>query len=41
MLNHGVFVIHGGGAVSTAHTDKDIEQIIAAAEEVAREMADQ
>ena len=39
MINHGVFVAHGGGAVSTAHSDDDIEQIIAATEAVAKEMA--
>jgi glutamate-1-semialdehyde 2,1-aminomutase len=39
MLNHGVFTAHGGGAVSTAHSDADIERVIAAVEAVAREMA--
>jgi glutamate-1-semialdehyde aminotransferase len=39
MLNHGVFTAHGGGAVSTAHSDEDIERVIAAVEAVAREMA--
>jgi glutamate-1-semialdehyde 2,1-aminomutase len=39
MLNHGVFTAHGGGAVSTAHSEADIEQVIAAAEAVAAEMA--
>ncbi len=39
MINHGVFVAHGGGAVSTAHSDDDIERIIAATEAVAKEMA--
>jgi len=39
MINHGVFVAHGGGAVSTAHSDDDIERIIAAVEAVATEMA--
>lgn len=39
MMNHGVFVMHGGGAVSTAHTDEDIGLILQATEEVAREMA--
>jgi glutamate-1-semialdehyde 2,1-aminomutase len=38
MLNHGVFVVHGGGSVSFAHTEEDIERVIAATEEVAREM---
>jgi glutamate-1-semialdehyde 2,1-aminomutase len=39
MMNHGVFVMHGGGAVSTAHTDEDIERILEAAREVALEIA--
>ncbi len=38
MINHGVFIMHGGGAVSMAHTDEDIDRIIAASEEVAKEM---
>jgi glutamate-1-semialdehyde 2,1-aminomutase len=38
MLNHGVFVMHGGGGVSAAHTEDDIERVIAAVERVAREM---
>lgn len=39
MMNHGVFVMHGGGAVSTAHTDDDINTVIEAAREVAEEIA--
>ena len=39
MLNHGVFVMHGAGSVSLAHTDNDIERVIAAVEEVAQEMS--
>ncbi|MHB0886767.1 MAG: aspartate aminotransferase family protein [Bacillota bacterium] len=39
MLNHGVFTQWGGGAVSAAHNDADIEHIIRAAGEVAKEMA--
>lgn len=39
MMNHGVFVMHGGGAVSTAHTEEDIEKILEATQEVAREIA--
>lgn len=39
MMNHGVFVMHGGGAVSTAHTDEDIALILKATEDVAREIA--
>jgi glutamate-1-semialdehyde 2,1-aminomutase len=38
MMNHGVFIMHGGGALSTAHTDKDIETIIEATEDVAKEI---
>jgi glutamate-1-semialdehyde 2,1-aminomutase len=38
MLTKGVHVMHGGGGLSTAHSDEDIEKIIKAAEEVAREM---
>jgi glutamate-1-semialdehyde 2,1-aminomutase len=38
MLNHGVFVVHGGGSVSFAHTEEDIARVLAATEEVAREM---
>ncbi len=41
MLTKGVYTMWGGGAVSMAHTDKDIEKIIKAAEEVAAEMAKQ
>lgn len=40
MLNHGVHVMHGGGSLSIAHSDEDIEKIIQAAKEVAKEMAD-
>jgi glutamate-1-semialdehyde 2,1-aminomutase len=38
MLTKGVHVMHGGGGLSIAHSDKDIEKIIGAAGEVAREM---
>jgi glutamate-1-semialdehyde 2,1-aminomutase len=38
MLNHGIYVMHGGGGISTAHSEEDINRIIKAAEEVAREM---
>jgi glutamate-1-semialdehyde 2,1-aminomutase len=38
MLNHGVFVMHGVGSVSFAHTEKDIQTILAAADKVAKEM---
>jgi len=40
MLNQGVHVMHGGGALSITHSDEDIEKIIRAAREVAREMRD-
>ncbi len=39
MLNHGVHVMHGGGALSITHTDEDIRKIIDGARAVAREMA--
>ena len=39
MLSKGVHVMHGGGALSTTHSDEDIQRIIEAAGEVAREMA--
>jgi glutamate-1-semialdehyde 2,1-aminomutase len=39
MLNHGVFTAHGCGSVSMAHSEEDIERIIAAVEAVAAEMA--
>lgn len=41
MLNKGVYTMYGGGAVSMAHTNEDLNRIIRAAEEVAREMAAQ
>lgn len=40
MLTKGVHVMHGGGALSTAHSDEDIGRIIEAAREVAKEMAE-
>ena len=39
MLNHGVHVWKGGGALSTAHSDEDIQTIIEAYYQVAKEMA--
>ncbi|MEJ5377816.1 MAG: aminotransferase class III-fold pyridoxal phosphate-dependent enzyme [bacterium] len=39
MMNHGVFVMHGGGAISTAHTHEDVQKIIQATQEVASEIA--
>lgn len=38
MLHHGVHVMHGGGSLSLAHSGEDIEKIIRAAREAAREM---
>jgi glutamate-1-semialdehyde 2,1-aminomutase len=38
MLAKGIHVMHGGGCLSTAHSDEDIEKIINAARKVAREM---
>ena len=38
MLTKGVHVMHGGGGLSIAHSDKDIEKIIEAAREVGKEM---
>ncbi len=40
MLAKGVHVMHGGGGLSIAHSDKDIEKIIGAAGEVAKEMVE-
>jgi glutamate-1-semialdehyde 2,1-aminomutase len=40
MLVQGINVMHGGGALSTAHSDEDIKKIINATKKVAREMAD-
>jgi glutamate-1-semialdehyde 2,1-aminomutase len=39
MLTKGIHVMHGGGCLSIAHSDEDIEKIIKAARKVAREMA--
>ena len=39
MLSKGVHLMHGGGALSIAHSNEDIEKIIKAAQEVAKEMA--
>jgi glutamate-1-semialdehyde 2,1-aminomutase len=38
MLTKGIHVMHGGGSLSMAHSDEDIEKIIRASREVAREM---
>jgi glutamate-1-semialdehyde 2,1-aminomutase len=40
MLTNGVHVMHGGGGLSTAHSDEDIERIIETAGAVGREMAE-
>ncbi len=41
MLNQGVYVAHGGGALSTAHTQEDVDEIVRATETVASQMAHQ
>ena len=38
MMNEGVFVVKGGGAISTEHSKEDIERIIRATQKVAKEM---
>ena len=38
MLTKGVHVMHGGGGLSIAHTDEDIEKIIKATRKVAKEL---
>jgi glutamate-1-semialdehyde 2,1-aminomutase len=38
MLAKGIHVMHGGGCLSIAHSDEDIEKIIKAARKVAKEM---
>lgn len=38
MLSKGVHIMHGGGSLSVAHSDEDIEKIINATKEVAKEM---
>jgi glutamate-1-semialdehyde 2,1-aminomutase len=40
MLAKGVHMMHGGGALSLTHTDADIQKIIEAAGEVAKEMGE-
>jgi len=39
MLNKGVYTMYGGGALSMAHTEEDMNRIIRAAEVVAQEMS--
>ncbi len=41
MLTKGIHVMHGGGAISMSHSDEDIEKIIEATREVAKEMKEQ
>jgi len=41
MMTKGVHVMHGGGALSYAHSDSDVDRIIEAAGEVGREMAEE
>jgi glutamate-1-semialdehyde 2,1-aminomutase len=41
MLTKGVHVMHGGGSLSTAHSDEDIEKIFKATGEVAKEMKEE
>jgi glutamate-1-semialdehyde 2,1-aminomutase len=38
MMNHGVYLVHGGGTLCTEHSDEDIDRTIEAAAEVAKEM---
>jgi glutamate-1-semialdehyde 2,1-aminomutase len=38
MLAKGIHVMHGGGCLSTAHSDEDIEKVIKAVRKVAKEM---
>ncbi|RJP67231.1 MAG: aspartate aminotransferase family protein [Candidatus Abyssobacteria bacterium SURF_17] len=38
MLNHGIYLVHGGGCLCTEHSDADIDQTIEATAEVAKEM---
>jgi glutamate-1-semialdehyde 2,1-aminomutase len=39
MLTKGIHVMHGGGALSIAHSDEDIDKIIKATRKAAEEMA--
>jgi glutamate-1-semialdehyde 2,1-aminomutase len=38
MLSKGIHVMHGGGSLSLAHSDEDIEKVVKAARAVAKEM---
>jgi glutamate-1-semialdehyde 2,1-aminomutase len=40
MMNHGVYMIHGHGALCTEHSDEDVERTIEATVLTAKEMAD-
>jgi glutamate-1-semialdehyde 2,1-aminomutase len=40
MLTKGIHVMHGGGSLSIAHSDRDIEKIIKTTREVVKEMAE-
>jgi glutamate-1-semialdehyde 2,1-aminomutase len=40
MLAKGIHVMHGGGCLSLAHSDEDIEKIVKAARKVGGEMVD-
>ena len=39
MMNHGVYLVHGGGTLCTEHSEEDIDRTIEAAAAVAKEMA--
>jgi glutamate-1-semialdehyde 2,1-aminomutase len=39
MLTKGIHVMHGGGSLSIAHSDEDIEKIVKATRKVGKEMA--
>ena len=41
MMNHGVYLVHGGGMLCTEHSDEDIERTIETTAAVAKEMAAQ
>jgi len=38
LINRGFFVMHGGGAVSSAHTESEINQLIEATSAIGSEM---
>jgi len=40
LLNKGVHVMHGGGAISAAHTPSDLKMFLEKMEEIAQEMAE-